>query len=627
MKWMLRTIRGALAVVALCAAAAHAADRQDAPYVSKLSHVTYDVDKDGRSVQDVTARTQVLQQKAIEVLKNFSFSFSSSIQTGEVVEAYTLKQDGRRIPVPDGNYQRQSNEGRGPAGPFFSDITTISVVFPDVAVGDAVHIQYRTTEKEAMFPGQFSAALRYSPFAAQEDVRVTVRLPKDMVLRHEEHFMDFTETEQDGKRVMAWRYTNPVARERSDDDNGLWSVKEIPGLLVSTFASYEAIAQAYGARALPKAVPTPAIQALAGSIVGTATQPREKARKLYEWVSRNITYGGNCIGVGAVVPRDLGVVLENKMGDCKDHATLLQALLAAVAIPSEQVLVNAGNDYELPAVPVVSMVNHVFNYLPSLNLYLDATAKEVPFGYLPYGSYAKPVIHVGAAQALATVPGPEHSRSRQKLEMVLKITDSGAASGSMQVKTWGAEAAQMRAWMRELNSQQEKDFVKTALAGWGFRARGSLERGNTQGLGDEFDYKVTFEIDNYVRASGSTGTLPVGPVVNTPLPVEGLAGMDDGPAPKRRQVCRGYHSTETYQIELPAGFDLLSIPDNADIKGSLVDYKATYKRTGRQLRISRSVDDKTPGGICEPELYAEYLRQAAPVGENLRSQVLFKRKR
>jgi transglutaminase-like putative cysteine protease len=494
-------------------------------------------------------------------------------------------------------------------------------------VGDAVHIQYRTAEKEPMFPGQFSTVLRYSPFSVQEDVRVTVSAPKELVLRHEHHFMDFTESEQNGKQVMTWRYANPTARAPGDDDNGLWSANEVPGLLVSTFPSYEAIAQAYGARALPKAAATPAIKELAGTIVGTATQPREKARKLYEWVSRNITYGGNCIGVGAVVPRDLDVVLENKMGDCKDHATLLQALLGAAGIPSEQVLVNAGTDYELPDVPVVAMVNHVFNYLPTLNLYVDATAKEIPFGYLPNGTYAKPVIHVGSAKALATVPAPDHSRSRQKLDMVLKIADSGAASGSMLVKVSGAEAAQTRAWMRELTGPQEQDFVKRALGAYGLRARGTLERGDVQGLGDEFDFKVRFEIDNYVRASGSTGALPFGPVVNTPLPVEGFAGMDDRPAPKRRQVCSGFHSVETYQIELPAGWELLSVPDNADLKGSLIDYKASYKRSGKQLRISRSIDDKTPGGICEPGLYAEFLRQAAPVGENLRSQVLFKRKR
>ena len=141
-----------------------------------------------------------------------------------MIEAYTLKQDWREISVPDGNYQRQTNEGRNQANPFFSDRTTISVVFPELAAGDAVHIQYRLTEKEPMFPGQFSVVFRYSPFSPQEDVRVTVRAPDDMALRHEHHFMAFSESSRDGKRVMEWRYANPKPRERSDDGNGLWSV-------------------------------------------------------------------------------------------------------------------------------------------------------------------------------------------------------------------------------------------------------------------------------------------------------------------------------------------------------------------------------------------------------------------
>ena len=35
------------------------------------------------------------------------------------------------------------------------------------------------------------------------------------------------------------------------------------------------------------------------------------------------------MGIGAVVPRDMDVVLDAKMGDCKDHATVMQALLAS----------------------------------------------------------------------------------------------------------------------------------------------------------------------------------------------------------------------------------------------------------------------------------------------------------
>ncbi|WP_140636150.1 DUF3857 domain-containing transglutaminase family protein [Methylibium rhizosphaerae] len=620
-------LRCVIATLALSAVAAYAADTNEAPFTTKLSHVVYDVEKDGRYVVDVTTRIQVLQQSALEHVKRFSFSFSNSTQTGEVLEAYTLKKDGRKIPVPAGNYQHQTNEGRADAGPFFSDRKAISAVFPDLEVGDSVHIQYRETDKEAMFPGQFSVAMRYSPFASQEDVRVTVRAPKDMVLRQEHHFMDFSEVERDGKRVMEWRYSGTKPRKRSDDDEGLWSYKEVPGFLVSTFLTYEAIAQAYGARALPKAAPTPAIKDLANKIVGAETQPRERTRKLYEWVSRNITYGGNCIGVGAVVPRDLNVVIESKIGDCKDHATLLQALLTAVDIPSEQVLVGVGGDYELPEVPVVSMVNHVFNYLPTLKMYVDATAKEIPFGYLPSGTYDKPVIHVGAAKALAKVPGPVQSmRGQQRLEMSLKITDSGAATGAMNVKVKGVEAAQVRSYLRELNGQQEREFVKTMLNYYGYRGRGTLEHSNVQGLGDDVEFTIKFEIDNYLRNAGATGSLYVGPVMNTPLAVSTF-GADEGPAPRRTQICHGFTSAETYKIELPTNLSVISLPEDASLKGTYVDYKATYKQVGQRLTINRTVDDKTPGSICAADMYAEFMKQAAPVGENLRTQVLYKRKR
>jgi hypothetical protein len=56
-----------------------------------------------------------------------SLSFSTSIQTGEVLEAYTLKKDGRQVAVPAGNYQTEVDDGRRGAGPMFSDRTRISV--------------------------------------------------------------------------------------------------------------------------------------------------------------------------------------------------------------------------------------------------------------------------------------------------------------------------------------------------------------------------------------------------------------------------------------------------------------------------------------------------------------------
>ena len=286
-------------------------------------------------------------------------------------------------------------------------------------------------------------------------------------------------------------------------------------------------------------------------------------------------------------------------------------------------LVNAGGQYELARTPVVSMVNHVMNYLPDWDMYVDATAKEVPFGYLPGGSYSKQVLHVGRAKALALVPGFDHTRNRQQVEMTLKIGENGSASGTMHAKITGPQAATVRAYMRELQGQSERDFVKSALSMSGLRGRGSLERGSTEGLSDEFEFSVKFDIDNLVRTR--SGTLYLSSSLPTPMPVMNFVGFEDRPPPKRRQLCWGFHSTEKLEIDIPAGMELLTLPTDAQFRGQLVDFDAHYVRNGSHLSVTRSLDDKTPGSVCSAALFTEFLRQAVPVSEHLRIQVLFKR--
>ncbi|MDQ6880937.1 MAG: transglutaminase-like domain-containing protein [Pseudomonadota bacterium] len=362
-----------------------------------------------------------------------------------------------------------------------------------------------------------------------------------------------------------------------------------------------------------------------GPRVGGETRPREKARLLYEWVSRNITYGGNCIGVGAVVPRDVDVVLDNKMGDCKDHATLLQALLAAADVRSEQALVNAGEQYELAATPVVSMVNHGINYLPDLKLYVDATAKGIPFGYLPSGECAKPVIHVGrTGNAVERIPDEVPRSNTQAVRMAVKLSPTGGASGTLKVSVKGGQAQAMRSWFNQLTPDQKNEFVRTLLQGWGMRGQGTIETGNTEGLADAYDFAMRFEIDNFLQRS--SGVLPLAAPMRTPLPMNALADADSRIKATRASQCRGFRSEEVLEYELPPNMTLSNVPPGARVRQPLIDYTATYKQSGRKFLVERSVDDKTATSICSAEVLNEFNRQARQVGENLGAQLMYARK-
>jgi transglutaminase-like putative cysteine protease len=397
----------ALAVAAIGWADTVRAEGADLPTRTGIYHADYEVNADGSHTESHQWTMTILKEEAIARAKQAQMSFSTSVQKGEILEAYTRKKDGRRLDVPKDNYQVSTNKGKGSGSPIFSDFTTITVVFPDVEVGDTVGLSYRVTQTEPMFPGHFSVAQRFSRYWAYDDVRIRISVPATLWTQNEAPLLTAVPVrEADGRKVWEWTFQNPVALKWTPEQAGILPLAEQPGIYFSTFKTYADMVEAYGSRARPKAAVTDRIRKLAEEIAAGQKTPRDQARVLYEWILRNVTYSGNCIGVGAVVPHDTDAILDNRMGDCKDRATLLQALLAARGIPSAQAIINAGDLYELSRVPVISELNHVINYLPTLELYVDATADEMPFGLLPGNLAAKPVLHVdGYADGLKDAAG------------------------------------------------------------------------------------------------------------------------------------------------------------------------------------------------------------------------------
>ncbi len=623
----MQTIRSAVLAVALAATALHGAWAQAAsggaaPLISRKWHVQYDVAADGRATKTVETLNEIAQPQGLELAKVFSFSFNSDAQTGEVLEAFTLKKDGTRISVPPADIQAATNQTPDGAAPAGADRTGITVSFRDLAVGDAIGVRFSVADHAPVFPGQFSMALALQPENVYQDVQITVRAPRRLPLRVESHRMEQVPgAPNDDIRTLQWRYQNlrPAAREE-----GIWRMDEYPSVIVSSFDSYAAIAQAYGRQALPKAQPTDSVRALAHAIVLGEKNRGQRARLLYEWVSRNIRYSPNPLDVGATVPRDPDAVLDSRRGDDKDHATLLQALLTANGIRSEQVLVNANALYDLPMTPAVSLVNHVMNYLPDLDLYVDATAKDVPFSYLPWGSYAKPVVHIRQDRAVARIPDQRYERTEQRLNITERIDRDGSASGELRVALRGLAAAQVRAYMRNMDQATERDFVKRSLAASGLQGEGTLDKGDTQGLSAQYTFRVRYRVPNYL-AGGTSGRVLLAPVIASPLPLMAFADTRHRVPPKRRQPCIGFSSYENYDITLAPGIALVSLPPPGNVRSDILDFTAAYQRTPAGLHVERSVQNKAPASICSLDMEAALYQQALPVAENLQAPITYQR--
>lgn len=612
-------------VLAVCIAAVGdvCAEEAEQPLRIERQITRYVVNADGSYVETQEQALKVLKESGIASAKDASVSYSTSIQKADVLHAYTLKPDGRKVAVPASNFQVSSNSGQNGDSPIYSDQTTLTVVFPELAVGDTTVFSYRLTALKPMFAGQFSVIDSYSPATYYGDVRVSIDAPEAMAVKHQAwQLKEVVHPAAKGRKVVEWTWSNrkPVDRESMRDT--VFNIERYPGFAYSTFSSYAQIAQAYGAEASSKAVPTERIRKLANEISAGATEPRETAKLLYEWVSKNISYAGNCIGLGAVVPRDTDVVLDNKMGDCKDHATLLQALLAAKSIESTQALINAGSTYTLPDVPVASVVNHVINYIPSLDLYLDSTAATVPFGSLPSGASGKPVLLVDNHRDGVMTPALPTGKDRQRMTSTLSIQPDGSVKGKLRVELAGRLAVGARDQFRNMPKEDAKKLVKHYFQRMSLKAEGELRYDDPAPLLESFWLEADFNVQQMLAVPGG---MQVQPWFISFAPISSMVAgnLGDPDQPSGESQCGSLLSDEDYVFEFPATLKIAAMPADVSVDHAGSTYKATYRRADNRVEVGRTLDDRTPGPVCSAEYntgYQQFLRKIMP---DLRAQIVY----
>ena len=588
------------------------------------------INDDATEDDTFTVGLKILREDAIESAKQYSITYSTSAQRVDVLEAYTLKPDGKRLDVRKDNFQLTVSGGKGSAAPAFSDETTLTIVFPDVEVGDTLSLVYKQKVTDPLFPKQFSHLINFPRDTIYDDARVSYSIPLSLQARFKNLGMTETANHMEkGRRLLAWSFKNPVAdKHNAHSVTPVEHVDDDPGVTVSTFASFRDIAESYGARAAPKAAVTDHIQKLADTLAEGQKTTRDKVQAIYEWVAKNITYAGNCIGIGAVVPRDLDFVLANKMGDCKDHATLLQALLAAEHIKSTQALIGVNRIFDLPEIPVVNIINHVINYVPELDMYLDSTSR-LPFGILSESLAGKPVLLVDGYKDGTRTPVPPPGLNKRIQTGKIRISEDGTAEGTLAVVITGLAGYDAHMGMGQSSKGRLERMDERLLSSSGYE--GSVE--TFPGKWDEdtltYTYAIHFLLKDFIFP-GSPGALHYSP----PFAHKGISALVKEAMAERENrrkekltsdfVCSNGLIEENYTYEFPKNINILAIPDDVTVSTPVQTYTATYKRDGQTVTTTHKFDDTTPGPTCAPAIEDQYEQVAVKAWRDMKAQIVYK---
>ena len=204
---------------------------------------------------------------------------------------------------------------------------------------------------------------------------------------------------------------------------------------------------------------------------GADTQT-EKARRLYDFVARNVRYVSISLGIGRYQPHSASDVLQNGYGDCKDKHTLFSAMLRAEGIQSYPVLIDSSRKLDAD-VPSPAQFDHVITAArlgTGTGLtWLDTTPEVTPYGLILYQLRNKQAVLASedAEGGLQRTPADSPVKTFMHFTLDGKFSEFGALDATLEVNAQGDRDWPMRAGFRRLPQARWKDLVNVLSAGWG----------------------------------------------------------------------------------------------------------------------------------------------------------------
>jgi len=549
-----------------------------------------------QSVIDPWGREQTVFHQEI-LLKNdagvaefgqYPIDFDGATEKLELLYAYTEKPDGRKYPVNPNSVYAQLTQGDD-STPEFDSTKQKIVVFPQLAPGDTVVLSYRRTELKPVIPHEFSRTFVLAPDFAVDDFEMSLIAPDNFKVNLYARSLDVKRTRQGHSQLLRLSYHHPVAA--ADYVSELDDRDVAPMVQISSYANWDQFAALYSMRIAPTLAVDHTIAAAADQITFGSTDHATETRLIYDWVASHIRYVAVELGTGGYVPHSAASVLAFGYGDCKDHATLFGALLAARGIPSERVLINSNASYQLGDVPTLGAFDHMITWLPEMKIYADTTAQLAPLGTLPFREYGKPVVHVvatGNARRMVPLLAPGAARTITAISST--IDPAGRVAGDISYSGTGPF---------DYTARDDGLYAQDQGAGYDDQL---LQEHNLTGTASvtssaeptDLDQKFTLqghfaEDPNQGILSGNQTGMPVGLNFGY-APGEFLLGpLSPGNLPATAPTpCYSGTEERDLTLQLPPGYRIAQIPPSVALRTAHAAYSSSWRTDNSGTRIVRT---------------------------------------
>jgi hypothetical protein len=319
------------------------------------------------------------------------------------------------------------------------------------------------------------------------------------------------------------------------------------------------------------------------------TDPKLKAKKIYEYMQGKTHYISVQVGIGGYQPFLATDVDKQNYGDCKALVNYTQALLKAANIESYYCVVESGRKYKVNMrTDFASMEqgDHIILCVPFKNdtTWADCTSETIPFGYLGGFTDDRTVLACtpeGGKLLHTPKYAPGQNTERRRCNFI--IDADGGLSGNMATTFKGVDYEEREALINEPQKEQYKSLQRIYPVNNMTVEKLNLKQDKSFNPSTTEDIKL-HAADFAALTNGKYYFLlnPVNRVTSVPRAVYNR--LNDV------YINRGYTDEDEINYTLPAGYHLEKNPLKIALNKPFAKYKATMELNGNQLTYTRKLE-------------------------------------
>jgi hypothetical protein len=494
-----------------------------------------------------------------------------------------------------------------------SDVKAKVIEIPAPNVGNIVGYEYETEAQ----PLVLQEGWNFQGEIPARESRFSLQLPAGW--EYKAAWLNYPEVKATQSGSNQWQWTLSGVKANRDEPD-MAPVKGMAGQMIVSFfptggsasngfSNWQQMGTWYANLTSGRSDASPEIKQKVTLLTASEKNPLDKMRAIAQFMQHDIRYVAIELGVGGLQPHPAGEVFVHRYGDCKDKATLMASMLHEIGVDSYYVVINGERgivtsqtpaylgafDHVILAVKLPDGANNPLLIAtwqdPRLGklLFFDPTDELTPFGQITgdlqenYGLLVAP-----AGGELVELPALPPTSNGIHRTAKFSLDATGKLSGSIEEERVGDAARQERQALRKATTSA--DFIKRveshlAASLSTFRVPSvKVTNLNLSGLPFGYDYPLVAE--NYAQNAGAL--LLVRPrVLGVKAP-----GFLETKEPRKYPIefFAPTRDTDTFEITLPAGYEVDELPPPVDADYGFATYHSKTEVSGSVIRYTRTFE-------------------------------------